>query len=106
MNSRYKHYHYPLAAPASGEAATRQSSRSPAPDSRSVSGIHRAIHLLLALFFVIASVPLASSPALAGSFQGLGDLPGGTFRSYANAVSDDGSTVVGYSNSASSSASG
>src|SRR5215208_2279315 len=49
---------------------------------------------------------LASSPALAGSFQGLGDLPGGTFRSYANAVSDDGSTVVGYSSSASSSASG
>jgi probable HAF family extracellular repeat protein len=101
MNSRYEHYHYPLAALASGEAATRRSSRSPAPDSRSVSGIHRAIHLLLALFFVIASVPLASSSALAGSFQGLGDLPGGTFQSHANAVSDDGSTVVGYSNSAS-----
>src|SRR5215208_1276755 len=49
---------------------------------------------------------LASSPALAGSFQGLGDLPGGTFQSYANAVSDDGSTVVGFSSSASSSASG
>jgi probable HAF family extracellular repeat protein len=49
---------------------------------------------------------LAGLPALAGSFQGLGDLPGGTFRSYANAVSDDGSTVVGYSSSASSSASG
>jgi probable HAF family extracellular repeat protein len=32
-----------------------------------------------------------------GQFQGLGDLPGGTFASYAYAVSGDGSTIVGQS---------
>ena len=39
--------------------------------------------------------------ALAKSFMGLGDLPGGDFFSQANAVSGDGSVVVGFSRSAS-----
>ncbi|MGE0536392.1 MAG: PEP-CTERM sorting domain-containing protein [Pirellulales bacterium] len=44
-----------------------------------------------------------AAPARAGSFsfQGLGDLPGGTFLSLANAVSADGNVVVGQSRSAS-----
>lgn len=39
------------------------------------------------------------------SFTGLGDLPGGTFYSVANALSGDGSTVVGYSRSRSNASS-
>ncbi|MBI5863909.1 MAG: hypothetical protein HZB38_05275 [Planctomycetes bacterium] len=44
----------------------------------------------------------AATPALAqiATFQALGDLPGGTYYSYALGVSADGSTVVGVSNSA------
>ncbi|NCR77596.1 MAG: PEP-CTERM sorting domain-containing protein [Microcystis aeruginosa K13-06] len=38
-------------------------------------------------------------PAQAASFQGLGDLPGGRFSSYASGVSADGSVVVGSSES-------
>ena len=43
----------------------------------------------------------ASAPASAGivSFQGLGDLPGGSFESQAFGVSADGSVVVGWSRS-------
>ena len=33
-------------------------------------------------------------------FQGLGDLPGGDFASYPSEISADGSTVVGYSKTA------
>ncbi|WP_287722282.1 hypothetical protein [Microcystis sp. M055S1] len=40
-------------------------------------------------------------PAQAASFQGLGDLPGGSFSSDATGVSADGSVVVGQSTSAS-----
>ena len=41
---------------------------------------------------------LGSSPlAKAASFQGLGDLPGGSFQSVADAVSGDESVVVGVS---------
>ena len=50
-----------------------------------------------------AMMPIAT-PSFAGtvpSFQGLGDLPGGSFSSYANGVSADGSVVVGLSNSVS-----
>lgn len=43
----------------------------------------------------------AASPAFAASLTPLGDLPGGDFYSAAWAVSDDGSTVVGNSSSAS-----
>jgi probable HAF family extracellular repeat protein len=39
-------------------------------------------------------------PAQAASFQGLGDLSGGSFYSYANGVSADGSVVVGRGSSA------
>src|SRR5438874_13395780 len=37
----------------------------------------------------------------AATFQGIGDLPGGTFYSYATGVSVDGKVVVGASSSAS-----
>ena len=40
-----------------------------------------------------------TNPARAASFQGLGDLPGGGFNSYASSVSGDGSVVVGFSSS-------
>lgn len=54
----------------------------------------------------LAVIMMAPSPASAdtASFQGLGDLPGGTSASYANAVSGDGSVVVGMSNSSNSAA--
>jgi probable HAF family extracellular repeat protein len=49
----------------------------------------------LALLFAIATV------AHAASFQGLGELPGGSIASYAYAVSADGNVVVGSSSSTS-----
>ncbi len=39
---------------------------------------------------------LTSAGAQAGDFTGLGDLPGGVFRSNAQAISADGTTVVGF----------
>ena len=48
---------------------------------------------------VILSTP--SSARAAASLTPLGDLPGGSVLSVANSVSDDGSTVVGHSSSAS-----
>ena len=54
-------------------------------------------------FFGIALATSAialANPAHAASFQGLGDLPGGTFQGSALGVSGDGSVVVGYSYSA------
>ena len=46
--------------------------------------------------------PVVTRPAAAqltgGTFQGLGDLPGGVFFSEAAGVSADGSTVVGFGN--------
>src|SRR5262249_16768436 len=48
----------------------------------------------------IAVAIITSAFTLRGaSFQGLGDLPGGTFFSYATAVSADGTVVVGASKS-------
>src|SRR5256885_1705488 len=44
---------------------------------------------------------LSGLKLLAASFQGLGDLPGGTFESYAFRVSDDGKVVIGTSKSTS-----
>jgi probable HAF family extracellular repeat protein len=49
---------------------------------------------------IVLMVPPARGEA--GTFQGLGDLPGGDFYSEANAVSADGATVVGTSGSANS----
>jgi probable HAF family extracellular repeat protein len=51
---------------------------------------------LIVLLVALASI----SQAMTVTFQGLGDLPGGDFYSQATGVSDDGSTVVGYSGSA------
>ena len=49
-------------------------------------------------FFLLAAITLLASPAQAAPmFMGLGDLTGGNFHSIANAVSADGSTVVGES---------
>lgn len=52
---------------------------------------------------VVFSYLVATTSAVAELtfFQGLGDLPGGSFESRASAVSGDGSTVVGQSRSAS-----
>jgi len=51
------------------------------------------------VFSAGAVVPLASGQATGGSFQGLGDLPGGTFFSHAWDMSMDGTTVTGSSDS-------
>src|SRR5690606_33618430 len=51
---------------------------------------------LPALLVALAAVPAPH----AQSFAGLGDLPGGTTQSVANAVSGDGTVVVGHSESA------
>ena len=53
--------------------------------------------ILLAVLLTVS----AASPAFAASLTALGDLPGGDFKSTALGVSGDGSTVVGYSYSAS-----
>src|SRR5688572_13401343 len=53
---------------------------------------------VLTVLALVASHAHAASPP---SLTALGDLPGGTFSSRALAVSSDGSTVVGDSNSAS-----
>lgn len=60
----------------------------------------------LALWSVVLSagwvlMALASSAFATATFHGLGDLPGGEFASTPHAISADGSTVVGYSQSAS-----
>jgi uncharacterized membrane protein len=56
--------------------------------------MHRFLRVsTLALFPLPA---LLASGARAQSFQGIGDLPGGAFESYASGVSADGTTVVGY----------
>jgi len=51
---------------------------------------------LIILLVVLANI----SQAMTVTFQGLGDLPGGDLYSQATGISDDGSTVVGYSESA------
>lgn len=51
-----------------------------------------------AAFFLLTTCAIFSTASLyAATFQGLGDLPGGTFNSAASAVSADGSVVVGAS---------
>ncbi len=54
---------------------------------------------LLFVCIVVLSIFLTQS-AGAASFQGIGDLTGGEFASYACAVSADGRIVVGMSNAA------
>lgn len=56
----------------------------------------RTTRMASTLFCVVFALHIAS-PVTAASFQGLGDLPGGRIFSEANAVSADGSTVVGHS---------
>ena len=46
--------------------------------------------------YALAMVLNCGAPALGQIFQGLGDLPGGDFHSYAQDVSGNGSVVVGY----------
>jgi probable HAF family extracellular repeat protein len=49
------------------------------------------------LLFISTGVwAMAASSAMAASFLGLGDLPGGGFNSIASSLSSDGSIVVGY----------
>jgi cysteine-rich repeat protein/probable HAF family extracellular repeat protein len=50
---------------------------------------------------VAAGAQLAPQPAVAASFRGLGDLAGGATESIAHDISDDGTTVVGSSQSTS-----
>ncbi len=64
--------------------------------------VARWIHAVPA---VVASLAVAL-PAWADSFTPLGDLPGGTFLSSARAISGDGSTVVGWSQSGASGGNG
>jgi len=52
--------------------------------------------LMLFAFLVIIQVFISASIAQNATFQGLGDLPGGSFMSQAQAISDDGSVVVGF----------
>jgi probable HAF family extracellular repeat protein len=53
------------------------------------------------LLFVAGLMFISGATGFAASFQGLGDLPGGAYKSYAYGVSGDGSVGVGYSESAS-----
>lgn len=50
----------------------------------------------VAIMFV-SLVPARTFAQVTASFQGVGDLPGGSFTSQASAVSPDGTVVVGYS---------
>jgi probable HAF family extracellular repeat protein len=63
--------------------------------------LSNSLKISFALFaFVFVSFADVSLATMA-SFRGLGDLPGGSFYSYAHDVSADGSVVVGYGISAS-----
>lgn len=53
------------------------------------------IRFSYALLIPWIAVSAVCSPSQAATFTGLGDLPGGTFYTYASGVSDDGSVVVG-----------
>lgn len=56
---------------------------------------------LIIAFLLITQIFQSLGNAAEVSFRGLGDLPGGGYRSYAYGVSADGSVVAGYSESAS-----
>jgi dipeptidyl aminopeptidase/acylaminoacyl peptidase len=53
----------------------------------------------LSLLMMVALLLVTTASSIAASFQGLGDLSGGQFRSSAQDVSADGSVVVGFSDS-------
>ena len=55
----------------------------------------RSCRWILAALVVLGGNAATALP----SFQGLGELPGGAFFSFANAVSGDGTVVVGHSGS-------
>ena len=59
--------------------------------------MHAPGALALSAFTAFGTASPASAEAM---FMGLGDLPGGRVASFANAVSADGSVVVGHSSSA------
>ncbi len=60
----------------------------------------RSRAILVWAVVVLVCICIKTSFATTASFQGLGDLSGGSFSSSAWGVSADGSTVVGYSGSA------
>src|SRR4029079_9578638 len=71
-----------------------------ATGAHTITKSSRLILPLVSTASIVAAVLLAgavSTAFAAASLTPLGDLPGGGFRSVANAVSDDGSTVVGFS---------
>ena len=53
----------------------------------------RALAICVAWMAALCAVPAQGQ----ATFQGLGDLPGGTFHSFANGISPDGTAVVGTS---------
>ena len=55
---------------------------------------------VLASILILGSLGLSQN-VYAASFTPLGDLPGGSFTSFANGISSDGSVVVGFGSSAS-----
>jgi len=64
---------------------------------------YRNTHVSVLAAAVAAAGLLGPASTHAASLTGLGDLPGGSFFSWANGVSGDGSTVVGFGFSASGS---
>src|SRR5436190_21050010 len=73
-------------------------------EQRLMTNSHRSILSLVCTAGAVAAVLLGgpvSTASAAASLTPLGDLPGGVFDSRANAVSGDGSVVVGTSSSAS-----
>ena len=63
-----------------------------------VSGSGRVVTIIFGALLIATSV--TANSVRAATFQGLGDLPGPSFNSEANAVSGDGSVVVGRANNA------
>ena len=70
-------------------------------DRRLMRGIRHRNPAGWALWVAVAALWLAGPIASAASFQGLGDLPGGSFWSVAGDVTPDGTVVVGQGTSAS-----
>lgn len=61
----------------------------------------RSYIIVIAFLVLILTFGSAPRPVLAeASFHGLGDLPGGSFSSCANAISGDGKVIVGYGTTA------
>jgi uncharacterized membrane protein len=67
------------------------------PDKLNLTGVGKLRNPVIATVLALAC---AAAPVSAALFTGLGDLPGGDFDSYPNAVSDDGLVVVGSGRSA------